>query len=662
MLLTEALEPGAYLDLKQLAFLVDNADTIIPAQASQEILTPAAFQTDDLDAFDFDCDDVPSARQFSWPIYPPMNKMFSQRTSLGYQNPFYLSQARRKVPALYDGHNIVKTHVPLSVTDTEETLELAEEKHTYWLPILQPVVAKPPVLSEPILKKEFPRELPPISLYFEHDLHKELKEMKSIFSQMETEVAKFSVDEKYLEIEKKELSLDNDRLLEHIIFQDVINVVMHADVHNEHIVNTKGKNVVESVQNVHNSNVVTSKVYKLDLPPLSPCIKNNIAAHVDYLKHTQANVDTLRKIGEDARELRPLDSNLAFACTFVTRIQKLLVYVSATCLSTKNVSYKLVAVTPMNKTRKVSRTNRTLVPRLGLLQAYDRASLSAHKLVSKFLGTVRFRNDQIAKIIDYGDYQLGNVIISRVYYVEGLGHNLFSIGQFCDSDLEVAFRKPTRYVLNLNSADLLSGSRDTNLYTISLDDMLKSSPICFLSKASKTKSWPMRVESINGKKYILVIVNDYSRFTWVKCLHSKDEAPEFSSGPAPQLMTLGTLCSGLVPNPISQPPYVPPTKNDWDILFQPMFDELFNPPPSVVSLVLAATTRRPADPTGSPVSTSLEHDAPSASTSSTQEQEHSLIISQGVEESPKHHNFINPLHEDSTSRIVVEYATIPHSI
>ncbi|GJR92104.1 hypothetical protein Tco_0216115 [Tanacetum coccineum] len=62
---------------------------------------------------------------------------------------------------------------------------------------------------------------------------------------------------------------------------------------------------------------------------------------------------------------------------------------------------------------------------------------------SRSVGTVRFGNDHIAKIIGYDDYQIGNVIISRVYYVEGLGHNLFSVGQFCDSDIEVAFRKHT---------------------------------------------------------------------------------------------------------------------------------------------------------------------------------------------------------------------------
>nr|GEW32210.1 ribonuclease H-like domain-containing protein [Tanacetum cinerariifolium] len=173
-----------------------------------------------------------------------------------------------------------------------------------------------------------------------------------------------------------------------------------------------------------------------------------------------------------------------------------------------------------------------------------------------------------------------------------------TLRQFCDSDLEVAFRQHTCFIRNLEGVDLLTGSRGNNLYTLSLQDMMASSSICLLSKASKTKSWlwhrrlshlnfgainhlarqglvrglsklkfekdhlcsacamgkstkkshkpksedtsqeklyllhmdlcgPMRVESINGKKYILVIVDDYSRFTWVKFLRSKDETPMF---------------------------------------------------------------------------------------------------------------------------------------
>nr|GFC30715.1 integrase, catalytic region, zinc finger, CCHC-type, peptidase aspartic, catalytic [Tanacetum cinerariifolium] len=102
---------------------------------------------------------------------------------------------------------------------------------------------------------------------------------------------------------------------------------------------------------------------------------------------------------------------------------------------------------------------------------------------------VKFGNDHVAKIMGYGDYQIGNVTISRVYYVEGLGHNLFSVGQFCDSDLEVAFRQHTCFIRNLEGVDLLTGSLGNNLYTLSLQDMMASSPICLLSKASKTKSW-----------------------------------------------------------------------------------------------------------------------------------------------------------------------------
>nr|GEZ60925.1 retrovirus-related Pol polyprotein from transposon TNT 1-94 [Tanacetum cinerariifolium] len=201
--------------------------------------------------------------------------------------------------------------------------------------------------------------------------------------------------------------------------------------------------------------------------------------------------------------------------------------------------------------------------------------------VNKFLGIVKFRNDHIAKIIGYGDCYIRNVMISRVYYVEGIGHNLFFVGQLCDLNLEVHFRQHTCFIRNLEGVDLLTGSRGKNMYTLYFEDMMESSPICFLSKASKTKSWlwhrrlshlnfgalnhlarhclvrglpklkfekdhlgsacamgkskkkpykpkskdtnqeklyllhmnlcgPMRVASVNGKKYILVIVDDYS--------------------------------------------------------------------------------------------------------------------------------------------------------
>nr|GEU59640.1 retrovirus-related Pol polyprotein from transposon TNT 1-94 [Tanacetum cinerariifolium] len=97
-------------------------------------------------------------------------------------------------------------------------------------------------------------------------------------------------------------------------------------------------------------------------------------------------------------------------------------------------------------------------------------------------------------------------------------------------------------------------------------------------------------------------------------------------------MTHKTISLGLLPNPIPQTPYVPPTKNDWDILFQLMFYEFFNSLPSVVSPVHVAAAPRPLDPPGLPLSTFIDQDVPYASISSTQEQKQSLIVYEGAEE------------------------------
>nr|GEU36226.1 retrovirus-related Pol polyprotein from transposon TNT 1-94 [Tanacetum cinerariifolium] len=217
--------------------------------------------------------------------------------------------------------------------------------------------------------------------------------------------------------------------------------------------------------------------------------------------------------------------------------------------------------------------------------------------VWKFMGTVRFENDHVAAILGLCDLQWGNILITRVYFVEGLGHNLFSVEQFCNSNLEVAFIRNACFVKNLEGVDLLKGGRSINLYTINLREIASASPICLMARASSTKSclWhqrlshlnfdtindlvkndlvlglpkfkyhkehlcpsyeqekskrashppkpvpnsrqrlhllhmdlcgPMRVASTNGKRYVLVIVDDYSRYTWVHFLRSKDEAPE----------------------------------------------------------------------------------------------------------------------------------------
>nr|GEY75448.1 integrase, catalytic region, zinc finger, CCHC-type, peptidase aspartic, catalytic [Tanacetum cinerariifolium] len=102
---------------------------------------------------------------------------------------------------------------------------------------------------------------------------------------------------------------------------------------------------------------------------------------------------------------------------------------------------------------------------------------------------LRFGNNDFAVIAGYGDVVIGSMTIKRVYYVEGLGHNLFSVGQFYDKGLEVAFRKSTCFVRNENGVDLLTGDCSSNLYTIALNEIASNSSNCLLAKASSLKSW-----------------------------------------------------------------------------------------------------------------------------------------------------------------------------
>ncbi|GKD12670.1 retrovirus-related pol polyprotein from transposon TNT 1-94 [Tanacetum coccineum] len=369
--------------------------------------------------------------------------------------------------------------------------------------------------------------------------------------------------------------------------------------------------------------------------------------------------------------------------------------------------------------------------------------------VSKFLGTVRFGNDQIARIIGYGDYQLGNIIISRLAndgLARGIPRLKFQKDHLCSAYALGKSKKSSHQ----------PKAEDTNqekLYLLHMD-------LCGL----------MRVASINGKRYILVIVDDYSRFTWVRFLKTKYEAPvaiikcikniqvclkatvhnvrtdngtEFVNqtlcewyenvgithqtsvartpqqngvvkrqnrtlveasrtmliffkallflwaeainttcythnrslirlrynktpyelmqdrksdlsffhvfgllfyptndhegkfdakadigiffGYTPAKKALGPRLQGMTPatsntrlgsNPVSQQPCLPPKRDDWDRLFQPMFSEYFNPPTIVVSPVQEAAAPRAEVLADSPVSTSIDQDAPSTRSSS----------------------------------------------
>ncbi|GJY76370.1 integrase, catalytic region, zinc finger, CCHC-type containing protein [Tanacetum coccineum] len=213
--------------------------------------------------------------------------------------------------------------------------------------------------------------------------------------------------------------------------------------------------------------------------------------------------------------------------------------------------------------------------------------------IEKFMGTVRFRNDNFVEITGYGDYIQGNITIYHVYYVEGLGHNLFSVGQFCDVNLEVAFRSKTCYVRNLEGDDLLIGGRKSNLYTITISDMAASSPVCLMSKATSTKSWlwHYRLSHLN-----FGTINDLTRLDLVDGLPKRTKnIMETINVKFDELTFMASEHDCLEPefqrfinHNSSAETMNTPSKEDLDNLFGPMFEEYFKTKSSDTPINFAA--------------------------------------------------------------------------
>nr|GEX43082.1 retrovirus-related Pol polyprotein from transposon TNT 1-94 [Tanacetum cinerariifolium] len=255
--------------------------------------------------------------------------------------------------------------------------------------------------------------------------------------------------------------------------------------------------------------ILTRTKHVVDVEPIVPRLRNNRDAHLDYLRHLKESVKMIRDIVKEAKFVRPLDRSIVSACR-VTSYPKASGSQPKSNLKTNRISpakgANKLPVEDLPRTNKshlktsnrVDSSSRIKCTVVQIILWYLDSGCSKHmtgdrsrllNFVKKFIGTVRFGNDHFGAIMGYGDYVVGESVISRVYYVEGLGHNLFSVEQFYDSDLEVAFRKHSCYVRDTDGVDLIKGSRGSNLYTISVEDIMNSSPICLLSKASKNKSW-----------------------------------------------------------------------------------------------------------------------------------------------------------------------------
>ncbi|GJY82924.1 retrovirus-related pol polyprotein from transposon TNT 1-94 [Tanacetum coccineum] len=509
---------------------------------------------------------------------------------------------------------------------------------------------------------------------FDETLLDEKTEVQTIFNQMEAAVDQCSVDKNIFEIQINQLRIDNDQLWNQIMSQEIMHIVTNSmdmfDVKKScvndcskcleletellkkkdfiekeaydklsfensdlnaqlqekvfaitalknELTKLKGKNVVNTAVLKPNATFATG-MFKVDIEPISPRLKNNRDAHEVYIEKTIEYTDTLCGFIESARTQNPSEPLLESACMFTKHVQELLVYVSQTChsslkpsgkqadsLKTKDSNKPLLTSTGVKPTTSASgskpsgntkNNSITRPPRSNLKNKVEDHSRNVKSSLNKMNCVSKPISNALVK------HSIRNAKFESICAI----YNKC----FPDRPMVSGLRLFKTYNREPLSAHELR-SRDTNVYTISLDDMLNSSPICLLSKALKTNSWlwhrylsylnfgtlnklakdglarvhaqirrifldgygvldvrtlifkclrlssrmrnckksshqpkdedtnqekfyllhmdlcgPMHMESINYKKYILVIVFDYSRFTWVRFLRSKDEAPD----------------------------------------------------------------------------------------------------------------------------------------
>nr|GEX56928.1 hypothetical protein [Tanacetum cinerariifolium] len=274
MLLVEALESKAVLDEEQMAFLADNGDTFNTSQESDlDAPSASAVLMAKLSAYDSDVLlEVPTHDTY---LDNHVIDQSVQEMQYSEQPPFIND---------YDIHitsdsNVISYEQYLNETKNavvQDTISSTQQDAM--------IMSMIEVMSSQVFKC----------------LAKEITDTKEVFNQMETKVVKCFVERKCFDIEKKELFIENNSLLEQIICQDVMCIAMHANLDNKCVLPTNDDNIAYA---------------EMEQSFIDEYSRKNRDVHLNYLKETRKNVDILHDIVEEARDLSPSNNNLGYACT-----------------------------------------------------------------------------------------------------------------------------------------------------------------------------------------------------------------------------------------------------------------------------------------------------------------------------------------------------------
>ncbi|GJV57452.1 retrovirus-related pol polyprotein from transposon TNT 1-94 [Tanacetum coccineum] len=448
ILLAQAQEAGVVLNEEQQDFLADNLEETNDCEDFQ-LQATVNFKADHVDAYDSDCDDEATANAIfmvnlslvgalnvdmveprydsdilsevpHYDTYHDSNMLNSNIQELGYIENIVSNN--KSYDQLTGNSNVISyTDFMLTIGNNEdnyETLILAEESrlkmlekqtlvntkpidysnlnklYEYFVPQTQlsveqlswsSILSPPVTVSKP---KVFPKKLPSTS-----QVLRNLNKARDLLTKFDERIKRRTMLSPY-EIGTKfylVTPLPKSKVIPKVVEKNDLSKSVTSHLTTNKIIDKCTK-------------VLAPGLLKIMSEPINTYFKNNGVVHHDYLKVTKEHVATLQELLEVARALKPLDEYIGHASKFAERIKELLVKTMPPSYSFNDMS---VIVAP---------------PGHILTTIVIPVDVPCPKLT----------------IMGYGDLQMGNILISRVYYVEGLGHNLFSIGQFCDSDLELA--------------------------------------------------------------------------------------------------------------------------------------------------------------------------------------------------------------------------------
>ncbi|GJT10723.1 retrovirus-related pol polyprotein from transposon TNT 1-94 [Tanacetum coccineum] len=565
---------GQILHEEELAFLADPG--IVEGQATQTVITHnAAYQADDLDAYDFDCGGAMPSSEQSNVVNHSETEITSDSNIIPYSDNSVSNQSAPSFDQLFE-LNKLKAQ--------------SQEKDTVIKKLKERIKTLSGKMNEDKIKKDL-EEIETINIELDHRVSKLIAEnehLKQTYKQLYDSIkstrirSKEQCDDLINQVNLKSVEISD---LNASLQEKVLEITALKD----DLRKLKGKALVDNAVTKH---TIDPEMLKIDVEPITPKLLNKKTAYSAYIKHTQEEATVLRDLVEHVKSKYPLDNSLESACRYAKLIQEVLTHISKTCLSVNNTDGKLVTVTPKNKDKRVRFTEPVTSTGYTINKTASTSNLVSNKPMlsstgvkpsTSASGSQPSGNTMKDKIRQTPSSTQKNKVEAHPRKVKSSLKNKDCVVQpkgtahvqhsKLNANYELKCVKAVAiacYTQNRSIIRLRQGKTPYELLHDKPPDLSFFHVFCALCHPTNDSE---NLGKLQPKADIGIICG----YAPTKKGHANLQYRR----PALHEMTPATISSGFVPNPPPSTPFVPPSRTDWDIMFQPIFVELLTPPPSV---------------------------------------------------------------------------------